>query len=77
MKQGRADSSGAGHRKIEPHSKAINPGGVDAMGQSFGNHSMEGGTGRLVVTQMDAGRGYSAPRIGTTRHPCGSQGRHK
>jgi hypothetical protein len=77
MKQGHADRSGAGSRKVEPNSRAINPGGVDALGQSFGNHSMEGGTGRLVVTPLDAGRGYSAPGIGTTTHRSGSQGKHR
>ena len=76
MKQGRADRSGAGSRYSAPSSKAINPGGADAIGQSFGNHSAEG-TGRLVVTPLDAGRGYSAPGISSTTHPRGSQGRHK
>ena len=77
MKQGRADRSGRAGGYSAPSSKAINPGGTDALGQMFGNHSMEGGTGRLVVTPLDAGRGYSTPGIGTTTHKSGFQGRHK
>lgn len=74
MKQGTANHSNSG-RKVEPRSTAINPGGVDALGQHFGNHSDRGDfTPR--ITPMDAGRGYSAPSIGTTTHKGGSQGKY-
>jgi hypothetical protein len=76
MKQGRADRSGPADRKIEPRSTAINPGGVDAMGQVFGNHASDGHiTNARYGTPLDAGRGYSAPGIGTTVHKSGSQGK--
>jgi hypothetical protein len=66
MKQGSASSSGAGSRKIEPISKAINPGTVADIG--------------LQQVRMrphkDLGRGYKAPMASASNHPCGSQGKH-
>lgn len=75
-KQGRADISGPYDRKIEPRSSAANPGGVGNIGLAQGNHASDGGTFRPNITPVDAGRGYSAPPIGTKTHHCGSQGKH-
>ena len=73
MKQGTANHTRSG-TKSEPRSTAINPGYAGNIGSHFGNHSMEGDfTPR--ITPMDAGRGYSAPGIGTTVHKTGSQGK--
>lgn len=76
MKQGRADSSGPAGRKIEPRSKAINPGAVGNLGIMQGNHAMDSGTFKPNITPMDAGRGFSAPGIGNKRHDRGSQGKY-
>jgi len=76
MKQGQASSSGSGSRKIEPRSTAINPGGADNLGQAKGSHATDRGDFTPRITSLDAGRGYSAPGIGTTTHKCGSQGKH-
>ncbi len=75
-KQGRADSSGPRDQKIEPRSQGKNPGAVSYLGEMLGDHASDGGDFTLQKTAMDAGRGYSAPSIGTTRHKTGSQGKH-
>lgn len=65
MKQGMGNSK-PGSTKIEPLSKAVNPGAVGNMG--------------LQVTrtpqQMYEGRGLKAPMVSSTSHPKGSQGKH-
>lgn len=67
--QGRADrNTNAGH-KVEPKSHAINPGGVDQLGEKVAVKS--------AFESLHQGRGYSAPRAGHTVHPSGSQGRHR
>ena len=76
MKQGRASTSGPHDQKVEPSSKAINPGAVSYIGNKLGNHATEDGSGHTNYTKMDAGRGYRAPEIGSTTHKNGSQGRH-
>lgn len=76
MKQGRADVSGPADRKVEPRSKAINPGYADGIGQSYGNHATEAGTSNYKGPAESAGRGYSAPSIGQKSHPGGSQGKY-
>ena len=75
-KQGRADVSGPYDRKVEPKSKAINPGGVNNLGLAQGNHATDVGTFRPHSTPLNAGRGFSAPSIGTKRHGSGSQGKY-
>lgn len=75
MKQGRATTTG-NDSKTEPRSMAINPGYAGNIGLAQGNHAEEGDF-RPNITPMNAGRGYSAPGIATTTHPCGSQGKHK
>lgn len=75
MKQGTGRKSYSDY-KVEPNPKAVNPGYTDRLGQAFGNHSMEEGTFKPNLTERDAGRGYSAPSIGTTSHKKGSQGRY-
>lgn len=75
MKQGTANSR-PGDQKVEPNSTANNPGGADGIGQHMGNHSSNGGTFTPKITSIDAGRGYSAPAIGSTSHKCGSQGKY-
>jgi hypothetical protein len=77
MKQGRASISGPLDRKIEPISRAINPGAVGNLGTSLGNHATDGnGDMPFKQTPADAGRGYKAPGIGGKRHDRGSQGRY-
>ncbi len=68
MRQGRADRSGAASHKREPIARAINPGGADALGQSFAGE----------VTPLRAGRGYMPPEPRShTIHKAGSQGKHR
>jgi hypothetical protein len=65
MKQG-SGRSFIGGRKIEPRSKAINPGHVADIGLQqvrFRDHK-------------DLGKGYTAPMAGSHHHPRGSQGKH-
>ena len=68
MKQGNATHSGSGQTKIEPISKAVNPGAVSRMGIH---------PSPAAPKQMYEGRGLKAPMVGTTSHPRGSQGHHK
>lgn len=75
MKQGRATVTGS-DRKVEPRSTAVNPGYAGNIGLVQGSHA-DCGDFTPQITPMDAGRGYSAPAIGTTTHRTGSQGRHK
>jgi hypothetical protein len=77
MKQGRSDSKGPSGQKVEPRSRAINPGGVDGLGQAKGNHTVNGDIRNPNFTPIYAGRGYSAPGIGVTTRPTGSQGKYK
>jgi hypothetical protein len=66
--------------KVEPKSRAINPGGADQLGQAMAL--------KRAVTPLEAGPGYSTP-VGPTSgmvngpkgqgrelHRCGSQGFH-
>jgi len=69
MKQGQASRSGSAGTKVEPSSKAVNPGGAATIGVKRHMASDR--------TQLYAGRGYEAPMAGKTNHGnCGSQGRH-
>lgn len=68
MKQGRA-SSNVNEGKREPNAHAVNPGGASQLGE------MEGHV--RAIEPLYAGRGYEAPKAGTTTYPCGTQGRHK
>lgn len=74
MKQGRASISGPADRKMEPNSRAVNPGGAGNLGLSQGNHAEEG-TFTPRITPLYAGRGFEAPAIRTTSHKAGSQGK--
>lgn len=77
MKQGRASISGSYDQKVEPSSKAINPGAVSRIGVIQGNHATDAGDKRLDnYSSMNAGRGYSAPGIGAKTHGRGSQGKY-
>jgi hypothetical protein len=65
MKQG-TGTSRMGATKVEPMSKAVNPGKVADMG--------------LQQVRMrphkDLGRGYKAPMAESSTHKAGSQGKH-
>lgn len=73
MKEGRANTIAAS-RKVEPNSRAVNPGGADALGQSFGNKTMEGVIANPRITPLYDGKGYEAPAIRSTSRKSGSQG---
>lgn len=75
-KQGRASISGPADRKVEPTSKAVNPGAVSYLGNKMGNHTTDDGDFTLKADPWSAGRGYHAPGIGTTTHGKGSQGKY-
>jgi hypothetical protein len=65
VKQGSGRSM-IGGRKVEPTSKAVNPGKVADMGLQqvrFRQHK-------------DLGRGYKAPMASSSTHPRGTQGKH-
>ena len=66
MKQGQASHSGMGSTKVEPKSQAVNPGGVDQMGQATA----------FRKTEIYEGRGLKAPMATSTTHKGGSQGRY-
>lgn len=72
MKQGRASVQGS-DRKTEPRPQAVNPGAVSYLGEHLGDHSDKGDFA-LKKTPWDAGRGFSAPSIGSKSHKSGSQG---
>lgn len=76
MKQGRASTSGPADRKVEPSSRAVNPGGTNNIGRPHSNHATDSGTFIPHPTPLYAGRGYEAPSIGATTHNKGSQGKH-
>ena len=71
--------------KVEPRSRAVNPGGVGQIGTSVGNHAT--GVARPMTKAAEPlfeGKGYSPPRgptnmlaqgpgAGRTVMPCGSQ----
>lgn len=65
MKQGTGHSA-PGSRKIEPRSKAINPGKVADIGLQQVR----------LRPHKDLGRGYKAPMAGASNHRSGSQGKH-
>jgi len=67
MKQGTGHSSNSG-RKVEPTSRAVNPAAV----AEIGIHEV-----RTVPVKMYEGRGFEAPKIDSTIHHSGSQGKHK
>lgn len=67
MKQGTGRSM-AGSQKVEPKAKAINPGAVSEMGIKQVH------TGAKPA--MVEGRGYMAPKVASSTHPRGSQGKH-
>lgn len=69
MKQGQATRSGAAGQKREPISNAINPAYPGELGIKLSEDSDK--------AAMHAGRGYSAPKAGSTVHHSGSQGKHK
>lgn len=67
MKQGRGHSV-SGEQKREPIAKAVNPGGAAQIGTMTG-------TARSVE-RLYEGRGYEAPKCGSSVHRSGSQGKH-
>lgn len=67
MKQGQAPKVQASH-KIEPKSRAVNPGGPAQLGEMVGN--------RRAIEHIDAGRGFKAPGISGGTSKSGSQGKH-
>lgn len=76
MKQGRATHSGSAGTKVEPHSRAILPGGVAQLGTMQGNHVTDGGRVENKGLQMYAGRGLQAPMRSQKSHKGGSQGNY-
>lgn len=73
MKQGTRHSSMMG-RKMEPNSRAVNPGGAGNIGLAQGDHA-DGCDFTPRITPLYAGRGFEAPAIATTTHKSGSQGK--
>jgi hypothetical protein len=76
MKQGQSGRS-VTETKVEPRSRAVNPGGVGQIGIAQGNHVMEKGKVSGGLERMYEGRGYKAPMAGTSSHHSGSQGKHR
>jgi len=66
MKQGRATSSGAHSRKVEPTAHAVSEEAVDQLGQACAYKHYN----------LYKGRGYEAPKGTRETHSRGSQGRH-
>lgn len=67
MKQGTGNSR-MGSQKVEPRSRAINPGAVSEMG----THQVH----IRAKPAMVEGRGYKAPMAAASNHKSGSQGKH-
>lgn len=67
MKQGQATHSGSGSTKVEPKSMRINPAAVSEIGI----HQV-----RTRSIQLYEGRGLEAPKVSSTIHHSGSQGKH-
>ena len=79
MKQGSASSSGPGSRKVEPRARAVNPAGVSQIGSALGNHATDT-QGKILhgaSEELYKGKGFEAPKTGTTIHHSGSQGRRE
>lgn len=68
MKQGQATHSGMGSTKVEPQSRAVNPGAVSRMGIEPGPFT--------TSKQMYEGRGLEAPMKSESSHKSGSQGKY-
>lgn len=64
MKQGSGVTTQSAH-KVEPNSRAVNPGGAAQIGLAQGRMA--------AVESLYAGRGYEAPKAKETIHPKGSQ----
>jgi len=65
-------------RKREPIAKAVSPAGVSQIGEAMGNHATDS-QGKIlhgVSKPLYIGRGFEAPKVGTTVHHGGSQRRH-
>jgi hypothetical protein len=74
MKQGTGNRV-RGDQKVEPTSRAINPGGVNNLGSFAGNHTAEGDIPNPRITPLYGDKGYSAPPIRSiTSRKGGSQG---
>ena len=69
MKQGRASRDVRESAKVEPHSRVVDPAGVNQLGNHVGP--------ARAVEPLYEGRGYKAPMAGEQHHHCGSQGKHK
>lgn len=67
MKQGHATESRSGSTKTEPISKAVNPAYVAQLGIKERN---------ITAVPMYEGRGLEAPKVTSTNHKSGSQGRY-
>jgi hypothetical protein len=64
--------------KREPIARAIDPAGVSQIGEAMGNHATS--VGKILhgaSKELYAGKGFEAPKTGTTQHHCGSQGKHE
>lgn len=76
MKQGSGNSR-MGQTKVEPKSRAMNPGAVGQIGIALGTHVTEEGEVHGAAEKMHTGRGYHAPKVECGNHPSGSQGKHR
>lgn len=89
MTQGNPDRKGPTGQKVEPTSKAINPGAVSYLGNKLGSHTSDGGDiNSPRFTPWSAGPGYnppapystnwdgSAPGAGMKTNKSGSQGKY-
>ena len=74
MRQGSGNNSNAG-RKVEPSSRAINPGGVGQIGIAQGSHvTAQGKETGYRGEDHHLGRGFMAPGIKSHSKNNGSQG---
>ena len=68
MKQGRASRDVHESYHVDPKAMAISPAGVSQIGIAVDPKAVE---------NVHKGRGFMAPPVDETCHPCGSQGKHK
>lgn len=77
MKQGKARVDGQSDWKTEPRPKAVNPAGVNQLGNHLGNpqavERLYGGLGYKQVGSATLGKGNQGPGAHRTVHPTGSQ----
>lgn len=77
MKQGRASRDVMESTKVEPRSRAVNPGAAGQIGVALGNHVTDKRTSSTYKgEELYPGKGFQAPGVKSQSRNRGSQGRY-